>query len=485
VTGRSRGIPGHDLLLVKGDKGVRTDLQEAVTLGHELGHNLGLGHGGRERTDDPYSQGVNNKANYLSIMNYYFNNTGLQSNSGVDGIIGFSPQEFATLDTDDLNEAEGLDPDPFAHLRANFKCANSGKAFDKASVVTGDGWGGIDWGCDGTIRDGSSNRYLQEPCTKCDSTRVYSSEDYHHLQFWGVGQGWDSRSAAMVSFDQPGTAEPTIAQAQADGVWWPMHSLVTPGSVELTAYAASGVVDIPISLANAGTADFGVTPRLAVAPPGLSLAGAPVTLAAGARQGIAVRFDTSALPAGSDADAEVEYIDDVGEALGSTHVTVHLVAGGVAPAACDEARTARADAGLPPEQAPALDAFIARCNAPVPQSAPKPCVDPKTSRTFTVHLRGAARKSGVVKPKLKLTKQIGAKQRSTYKVKLTRACVTIATGTIKGKSLVLKVKSVGTKTVKRKGHKVKIRTYPRLKGTYVFQANGGKNKIKPVKVKFS
>lgn len=76
TTGISRGIPGHDLLLAKGDSGVHgrkvngqpvetvdTDTQEAVTLAHELGHNLGLGHGGRKRDDDPASQGVNKKAN--------------------------------------------------------------------------------------------------------------------------------------------------------------------------------------------------------------------------------------------------------------------------------------------------------------------------------------------------------------------------------------------------------------------------------------
>ncbi|WP_169542346.1 reprolysin-like metallopeptidase [Solirubrobacter soli] len=502
TTGWSRGIPGHDLIMAKKalewkpDKkdlarpveAVATDTQEAVTLAHELGHNLGLGHGGRAHGEDPASQHANQKANYLSIMNYFYSNTGLQSNSQINGIIGFSPIEHATLDTHDLAEEDGLDPDPFAHLQVKFWCPNGDLTYK-------DSWGGIDWNCDGPVRDGSTNTNLQSPacvddqtpCTRPDLNYVYGSEDYTHLQFWGVGQGWDARNAAMTAIRQPGTAEPTIAQAIKDGVWWPTYSLLNPGATEVTVYPGSGVVGIPLVLSNAGQAGFGVTPRLVLPPPGVSLAsGAAIDLAPGAQGSAGVRVDTAALSPGTDAETDVEFVDGAGEAMGSTHLTVHVAPGGVAAATCDEARAGRADPGLPAEQAPALDAFIARCNAAAAQAAPKPtCVDPKTSRTFTVRLRGAARKAGVAKPGLSVSKQIGAKKRSTYKVKLTRACVTIATGTIKGKKLALKVKATGTKTVKRKGKRVKVKTYPRLKGTYLLQADGGKNKIKAVKVKFA
>ena len=51
------------------DQDVGTIQQQAGTLMHELGHNLNLGHGGGDWT--------NNKPNYLSVMNYTFQTSGL------------------------------------------------------------------------------------------------------------------------------------------------------------------------------------------------------------------------------------------------------------------------------------------------------------------------------------------------------------------------------------------------------------------------
>src|SRR5918994_723565 len=72
MSGLSRGIPGMDLIVslgnwksgganVIGHYNGNTNHQ-AGTIMHELGHNLGLGHGG--------SDGINCKPNYLSIMSY-------------------------------------------------------------------------------------------------------------------------------------------------------------------------------------------------------------------------------------------------------------------------------------------------------------------------------------------------------------------------------------------------------------------------------
>ncbi|MFY2559937.1 hypothetical protein ACN469_20125 [Corallococcus terminator] len=62
-SGNSRGIPAHDFVVtVASFNG--TELQLAGTLMHELGHNIGLRHGGND--DSHY------KPNYLSVMNYEY-----------------------------------------------------------------------------------------------------------------------------------------------------------------------------------------------------------------------------------------------------------------------------------------------------------------------------------------------------------------------------------------------------------------------------
>lgn len=71
-------LPGNDFAIALGRAGLSLGTQnginqtinwQAATFMHELGHNLGLRHGGFED--------ANYKPNYLSIMNYYYQNDGL------------------------------------------------------------------------------------------------------------------------------------------------------------------------------------------------------------------------------------------------------------------------------------------------------------------------------------------------------------------------------------------------------------------------
>jgi len=107
-SGLARNIPATDFLVSLGTFTPTggTDWEKLGTFIHELGHCLGLHHGGADDT--------NYKANYLSIMSYTYQFTGLYRN-GHYGDAGNDPLNFdyqrvstPVLDENHLNEALAL-----------------------------------------------------------------------------------------------------------------------------------------------------------------------------------------------------------------------------------------------------------------------------------------------------------------------------------------------------------------------------------------
>ena len=100
-SGLSFGIPHSDFIVTlgrwNGGKG-GTDLQKIGTFLHELGHNLGLKHGGSDH--------IGRKPNHLSVMNYLFQTIGIL----VNGQRQFDFQRFSvpTLREVALDENFGL-----------------------------------------------------------------------------------------------------------------------------------------------------------------------------------------------------------------------------------------------------------------------------------------------------------------------------------------------------------------------------------------
>lgn len=119
-SGISRTIPGSDFIVTLGSwpRGTvltipfgegGTDNEQAGTFMHELGHTLGLCHGGPFDLSVPDGQcNVNNKPNYLSIMNYSFQLDGLRK-GGSNGVYDYSRfDSIPQLDELHLDERVGL-----------------------------------------------------------------------------------------------------------------------------------------------------------------------------------------------------------------------------------------------------------------------------------------------------------------------------------------------------------------------------------------
>lgn len=100
-SGYSYNIPGADFIVTlgrwNGGKG-GTDEQKIGTFIHELGHNLGLHHG--------CSDDINYKPNHLSVMNYFFQMSGLPR--GSERYFTYQSVDLDDLDESKLDEKKGL-----------------------------------------------------------------------------------------------------------------------------------------------------------------------------------------------------------------------------------------------------------------------------------------------------------------------------------------------------------------------------------------
>jgi len=139
-SGIAKTIPGRDFIVSLG--GTRTEVgntqQQAGTFMHELGHALGLQHGGVD--DDLY------KPNYLSVMNYAFQLDGIPIN-GAPGNVDYSRFAVNASETA-LSETGGLSPDrALAKYATYYFCEHDSSLARSADSIVG----GIDWNCDGTL----------------------------------------------------------------------------------------------------------------------------------------------------------------------------------------------------------------------------------------------------------------------------------------------------------------------------------------------
>jgi uncharacterized repeat protein (TIGR01451 family) len=164
------------------DADVGTVLQQAGALMHELGHNLGLDHGGGDS--------FNHKPNYPSVMNYTFQLTGIASPEGASPAgaalakLTYSDGQNGTLNEKKLEETTGLciGCTPFA---TRYVCPyNSACPVPieeaVATVRTASSAGPIDWNCNEDPTDSGIITDINGDCKKDSSLKDF--DDWSNLR---------------------------------------------------------------------------------------------------------------------------------------------------------------------------------------------------------------------------------------------------------------------------------------------------------------
>ena len=180
-SGISRGIPASDLLVTLGSftNRVGTVDEQTGTFVHELGHNLGLTHGGIGH--------VNFKPNYLSVMNYLYQMTGLRRAPDEDpanavwGDFDYSRWDAPALDEAALDEPAGLG-EGYERYAAIHSCA-CGQLRSEFPAS-----GAIDWDCDDAVESATVDIDIN-----CDSSLSMLSiqANWANIRFNGglIGSG--------------------------------------------------------------------------------------------------------------------------------------------------------------------------------------------------------------------------------------------------------------------------------------------------------
>lgn len=171
-SGISRNIPASDFIVADG-AGSSDNLgavAQAGTLMHEFGHNLGLWHGGGD--------GVNDKPNYLSVMNYSFQFPGLFKD-GQFGLIDYSRGQLDDLDESALDETLGLTP--FGLATGFGTLYYDGGHQRQVNAASGP----IDWDRNGSLSTGVAKDLNKDSSL----TLLVGYDDWAHVRFDGGAVG--------------------------------------------------------------------------------------------------------------------------------------------------------------------------------------------------------------------------------------------------------------------------------------------------------
>ena len=186
-------IPGSNFIVsLGGGNWTETSIEQAGTFTHEFGHNLGLHHGG--------GPGLANwKPNYLSVMNYLYQVTGLtlDHNDGVLDYSRYDSRSILDIDENNLDENRGVTATGEAMRYGVFwLCAANTLSGTIADVNSP-----ADWNCNGVASD---TGYARDITFDKKTSRLSSIEDWSKLtySFAGGDIGAGSNNLAVLQIEE-------------------------------------------------------------------------------------------------------------------------------------------------------------------------------------------------------------------------------------------------------------------------------------------
>jgi hypothetical protein len=252
-SGISRGIPSSDLIVALGPSCNPEAscpgpvIGQAGTLMHELGHNLGLKHGGQV--------GTNNVPNYLSVMNYRFQLSGLPgSPDGLD-YSRFKQDDFGViLDESALDENLGFDLQPGSILfgdkyKTIILCAQHHLLSpDTYYLKTISLIGSIDFNCNGQFDDDTVTAPLDaevDPNAPHETTDLLAAfEDWTRLKYKGGALGGSGLGALLPEALEGDEAPIQTLQVNSDAFVTPPQPITgNADAIEQRSATLHGSVD--------------------------------------------------------------------------------------------------------------------------------------------------------------------------------------------------------------------------------------------------
>ena len=194
--GEATGIPGRGFVITTAhSRRYKTKKMTADTFLHELGHTLGLRHGGPDN--------VNCKPNYLSTMNYIYDALAYPRT------IDYSRHATPSLDENQLFETQGMrGPSSWKHVYFGDQTILDGKHEYKNADTKK-----VDWDQDGIYSiAGVKVNISRVPMGSCQGNtkfeNLYSQNDWDSLVF-NFRSTAGNRFKTVQDVDQPGLSEPS------------------------------------------------------------------------------------------------------------------------------------------------------------------------------------------------------------------------------------------------------------------------------------